>query len=156
MFSFNSAPLSWFSSCFIDAGRFSFPFPLVFPMTRRAYYGHTRVPAMIDVSACTAVETTFFGMDNFSTLVIFCHIISCMSTSCRKPRRHRGANIHLTMLFPRYAWAPHRLGHNYRLGHALDPQDNGNSVYGDLTTHMGTCIRRNENAALEQKMAKQL
>ena len=30
-----------------------------------------------------------------------------------------------------------RLGHNYRLGHALDPRQNGNYAYGDTTNHMG-------------------
>lgn len=31
----------------------------------------------------------------------------------------------------------HRLGHNYRLGHALDPIEDGDDMYGDLTGMMG-------------------
>jgi hypothetical protein len=29
------------------------------------------------------------------------------------------------------------LGHNYRLGHARDPREDGNDPYGDMTGHMG-------------------
>lgn len=41
-----------------------------------------------------------------------------------------------------HAESPHiRLGHNYRLGHAMDPRENGDYAYGDKTTHMGKFSR---------------